>query len=510
MIIDRRRLTAGLVLFGASAGARAALAGSAPRAPAFAADIDAAVARALEILPDIPGLSVAVYTPEGTHARGYGLADVEAGVRSDADTAYYIASSTKSFTALAMAALHRRGEIDLDGPVTGVAPGAPFPAAVGADRVKVRDLLTHTSGLSNDPISYRVAYTGQHDAPTLWRLLGETQPNAEAPLGKHQYTNDGYNILTVLTDRRLGVRWQDLLEREIFRPAGMTRTTAYMSRARAAGRTVAQGYVSGLPEGRTRVQLMKVDATMQSAGGLVMSANDAVRWLELMANDGKVGGRQVVDAEAVRMTRAGAVDTGEVRANDFGANRYSLGWNIGRYGDEDVFFHYGGFAGFRAHVSYIPARRIGVAVLANDSSIGGRLGDAVAKYAYGRASGDATAAATFDAAVRTLADGVGPGRDAVKADREKRALRPWTLSRPRAAYTGTYVSPAMGEIVVRNQGDDLHVAFGQMRAKAEPFTQPETIRVELVPFSGSVIGFSPGEGPPEALNYLGARFDRTA
>lgn len=506
MQIDRRSLAAGLVLFGASAGA--ARAGGAVRAPAFAADIDAAVARALAKLPEVPGLGVAVYSAQGTHARGYGLADAEAGTPSDADTAYYIASSTKSFTALAMAALHRRGEIDLDGPVSAVAPGAPFPAAVGADRARVRDLLTHTSGMSNDPIGFRVAYTGQHDAPTLWRLLGETQPNAEAPLGKHQYTNDGYNILTVLTDRRLGMRWQNLLEREIFRPAGMTRTTAYMSRARAAGRTVAQGYVSGLPEGRTRVPLMKVDATMQSAGGLVMSARDAARWLELMANDGKVGGRQVVDAEAVRITRAGAVDTGEVRAGDFGANRYSPGWNIGRYGDDDIFFHYGGFVGFRAHVSYIPARRIGVAVFANDSSVGGRLGDAVAKYAYGRLTGDPAAQTAFDAAVEGLAGSLQQGRDAVKADREKRAQRPWTLSRPRAAYAGTYVSAALGEIEVRAEGDDLHVRFGQMRSKAEPFVQPETIRVELVPFNGSVIGFDPAAGPPAALTYMNVRFER--
>lgn len=504
MKITRRSLTAGLALMAAPAIARAG-AGRHAAAP----DIDAAVARALARLPDVPGLGVAVYSAEGSYARGFGLADAEAGKRSDADTAYYIASSTKSFTALAMAALHRRGLIDLDGAVAGVGPGAPFPADCGADKARVRDLLTHTSGMSNDPIGFRVAYTGQHDPATLWRLLGETRPNAEAPLGKHDYTNDGYNILTVLTDRKLGVRWQDLLEREIFRPAGMTRTTAYMSQARAGGRTVAQGYVSGLPEGRTRVPLMKVDATMQSAGGLVMSPNDAVRWLELLANDGLVGGRRAVDAEAVRLTRTGAVQTGETRAEDFGGDRYSLGWNIGRYGQEDIFFHYGGFVGFRAHISYIPARRLGVAVFANDSSVGGRLGDAVAKYAYARLSGEAAADATFDAAVERLSGSLQQGRDAVKADREKRAARPWTLSRPRAHYAGTYVSPSMGEMVIAASGEDLQVSFGQLRSRAEPFTLPESIRVELVPFSGAPIAFEMGpDGAPVALRTNGERFQR--
>lgn len=505
MKITRRSLTAALALLAAPAAARAA----ARNHPA-AADLDAAVTRALGKLQGVPGLGVALYSPDGIYARGFGLADAEAGARSDADTAYYIASSTKSFTALAMAALHRRGLIDLDGPVVAVAPGAPIPADAGADKARVRDLLTHTSGMGNDPISFRVAYTGQHDPATLWRLLGETKPNAEAPLGKHQYTNDGYNILTVLTDRKLGVRWQDLLEREVFRPAGMTRTTAYMSRARAAGWTVAQGYVSALPEGRVRVELMKVDATMQSAGGLIMSPRDAVRWLELLANDGRVGGRQAVDAEAVRLTRAGAVDTGEVREDDFGADRYSLGWNIGRLVDEDIYFHYGGFAGFRAHISYIPAKRLGVAVFANDSSVGGRLGDAVAKYAYARVLGDASAEATFDAAVDKLVTGLPQGIASVKADREKRAARPWLLTRPRADYAGTYVSPTLGEIVVRAEGEALHVSFGQMRAKADPFTQPESIRVELVPFSGSAILFEVGANGVPALRYMDARFERVS
>src|SRR5262249_40394144 len=106
MDITRRSLTAaGLALVATPALARAPALAPAPRVSAAAADIDAAVARALAAIPEIPGIAVAAYSREGTHARGYGLADVEAGKRSDADTAYYIASTTKSFTSMAMAKL---------------------------------------------------------------------------------------------------------------------------------------------------------------------------------------------------------------------------------------------------------------------------------------------------------------------------------------------------------------------------------------------------------------------
>jgi CubicO group peptidase (beta-lactamase class C family) len=479
----------------------------APMPDAMRAELDARIGRAFERVGVAAGLGVAVYTRHGTYARGFGVTDVETREPVTADTAFYIASSTKSFTALAMAILAERGELDLDATVAQFAPDAPFPAAARAGEVRLRQLLSHTSGMSNDAIGFRVAFTGQHDPPTLWQLLAATEVNQKAPLGTFEYTNVGYNMLTVLTDRRLGVRWQDLLQREIFGPAGMAHTTAIMSRAAAERWSLARPHAS-FDDAPRRVYLQKVDATMQSAGGMITSASDAARWLALMIEDGKLGGRAVVAPAAVRATRAPQAPVNDKRET-YAHEHYGMGWYIGRYRDDALVDHFGGFVGARSHISYLPERGVGVAAFSNTTGSASNLVDAVANYVYDRMAERADADAILDAAVDEILRKHADLRARVEADRAARAGRAWTLSQPRAAYAGTYVNDRYGTIEVNTDGEALHVRFGVLRSVAEPATKPDAIRVELVPLRGEPIEFDLGGGSaPTAATYDGQRYVR--
>ncbi len=342
----------------------------------------------MDRLGAVPGLAVAVYMRDGAYVRGFGVTDVETGERADADTSFYIASSTKPLTALALAALHERGEIDLDESLPSYAPDAPFPDTVRPDDVTFRHLLSHTGGVANGPLGFRLAFTGQHDAQTLWRLLASCTPNEDAPLGEFDYTNDGYDIATVLSDRVLGVTWQDLLAREIFSPAGMVRSTAIMSHAQSAGWSIAKPHRIDAEGRMRRIYLEKTDRTMQSAGDVIMSANDALRWLELMIERGCIGRRHVAPAGVIETTRAPLADVGETFA-EYAREQYGLGWYLSRYRDERLFHHFGGFAGARAHVSYMLDRGVGVAAFVNDDTASFAFVDAIANYVY-----DLTANAT--------------------------------------------------------------------------------------------------------------------
>jgi CubicO group peptidase (beta-lactamase class C family) len=454
-----------------------------------------------------PGLAVAVYTPDGTYSRAFGFADLESGARASADTAFYIASSTKPLTALALAALQARGELDLDQTLATFAPDAPFPAAVRPSEVQLRQLLTHTHGIENAPLGFRLAFTGQHDPETLWRLLASSSVNEDAPLGTFAYTNEGYNIATVLTDRRLALPWHELLQREIFTPARMSRASARMSRARGGNWSVARPHGLAGNGAMGPIYLEKTDQTMQSAGGVIMSANDAVRWLELMCEDGRIDARQIVPAEAVAASR---IPRAEVNANFNGYERrhYGLGWYIGPHRDEQMLHHFGGFAGFRAHVSYIPARRTGVAVFLNEDSVTADMVDAIANLIYDRTAGRSDAQARFDAAL----DDVVADRDRqiarAAADRAARAEREWLLTRPIDAYAGVYENQTWGRIEVEASASGLAVSYGVLHAVAEPFTRPDSIRLELVPGMGVPMLFI-GEGPsPQALVFRGQSFAR--
>src|SRR4051812_27970199 len=85
----------------------------------FSTAYEAQIRKTLEMFPDLPAIAIVVIKddqPIFLHA--YGMADKEAGIQADPDTLFYIASSTKSFTALAAAMLDGEGKIKLSDPVT--------------------------------------------------------------------------------------------------------------------------------------------------------------------------------------------------------------------------------------------------------------------------------------------------------------------------------------------------------------------------------------------------------
>ena len=141
--MNRRNL-----LFSAGAAALAACASAPRRQFPLAADLDAAIARAMQF-GLAPGLSVAVYTREGAYARGFGVTDVETGEPASADTAFYIASSTKPLTALALAKLHHRGALNLDDTLAAFAPDAAFPAVARSSEARLRPSAAASSSCAS-------------------------------------------------------------------------------------------------------------------------------------------------------------------------------------------------------------------------------------------------------------------------------------------------------------------------------------------------------------------------
>ena len=485
-----------------------------PREAAFAEAADALIAETLDRFGTVPGLAVAVVRDGRTvYARGFGYADVEAGIPATPDTPFYIASATKPFTALLAALLDRDGALSLDASLASLFPDVAFDPAIEADSVTVRHLLSHTAGIDNGPIGFRAAYTGQHTPERMRQLLAGTAVEEDAPRGMYEYTNVGYNILSLRLDELAGGPWQDLLAARVFGPLGMTRTTAYASEAAAWGPAVP--YAVHPERGVERIDLVKHDDTMQAAGGLVASANDLARWLIVHLDAGRLDGAQAVPADVVaEVHRPVAEDRGE-RYGPLGRDGYALGWHTGTYDGEPMLHHLGGFAGFHAHTSFMPGRDVGVVVLANESNTGGRLATLLATFVYDwwdAAPGetDAVVAEAREAAGE-LHDGLRNALARYGQQLAERAERTWQLSLAPAAYAGTFAHPDYGTIVVEARPTDaapLAVRFGRLYAVATPFTEPETARVELIPGRGQVVTFTVEDGRAVALRWDGLTFAR--
>lgn len=503
---------AGFVLAASTAAAQPAPSLSSAR-PAdvrrFAADFDAFLSGMTARFPDLPSLTVVVTRSSGPiYARSFGRADLASGRAATPDTLYYIASSTKSFLSLAFAALAARGEISLDWALAELAPDVRFPPELQADRVTLRHLLSHTHGLTGTGIAYRVAYTGEHDPATLWRQLPRLRPNREAPLGTYRYTNLGYNVAAMLVERRLGRRWQDIVDREVLVPLGMTHSlTQGTDRARRR-LPFAVPYTTMTPAGSAPVYLLKHDDTMQSSGGMFASASDVARFLraQLAAEQGRGTGR--LSAAVIAGTHRPIARIDE-RRDVFPASGYGLGWYSGEVSGTTLFYSMGGFPGARSHMSFMPGRDVGVAALTNDDGIGVPLADLAAKYAYAWfAEGPEAAGATGTQWLERISQQFTRLRAGVTSARAEQAARPWRLSQPIAAYTGRYCNEDYGTIVISDHGGRPAMAMGRLRANATPFDRPETVRVEPVPGEGRLLSFTLEGGRATALVFDEDRFTR--
>ena len=115
------------------------------------------------------------------------------------------------------------------------------------------------------------------------------------------------------------------------------------------------------PGSNARLYLVKEDDTMQSAGGIYSTASDMARWLT--ANLAAAHGVPTpIPADVIAATHR-PVAAMEERFEMFRRTGYGLGWYSGEFGGETLYHSFGGFAGARAHVSFMPARDVGVAVL---------------------------------------------------------------------------------------------------------------------------------------------------
>jgi CubicO group peptidase (beta-lactamase class C family) len=393
---------------------------------------------------------------------------------------FYVASTTKSFTGLAAAMLDLEGKFHLDAPLSRYLSEARLKPPRRADSITIRQLLSHSHGIAGGPVEIRLAYTGEYQGnQQLVALLAEHNP---LPDQSYRYSNLGYNVAAMAMEQVTGESWKETLQRLIFTPLGMKSTSAFVSRFPAERLAMPYG---STPAGFARIRYGKTDANMQSAGGLVTTLEDYARWLEAHLNDGRVDGKQVLPAAAVREAhRPQARYARNVRG--LAMVGYGLGWNIGLLNGQDTLFtHGGGFAGFSTSMSFVPAHRVGIVVMANTSGLGGALTDLAAQAVYGIVTGGAPLTADSLAALRGI---VVRERENINADRARRAARPQTTPLPFAAYAGRYENPLLGTLVLTlNPEGKLEARAGVAWSAVEVYDGTKhQLRVELFG-SGSVL-----------------------
>ncbi|HYE57815.1 MAG TPA: serine hydrolase domain-containing protein, partial [Rhodothermales bacterium] len=156
-------------------------------------------------------------------AQAYGMADREATRPNTLDTRFYIASMNKMFTAVAIGQLVEQGKLSFDDPVSKFIPD--FPNAQDAQRIQIKHLLTHTSGLG----FYWSPRFDQERPQTVAAMLNIARDNAQldfAPGTSWGYSNTGFLLLGAIIEKVTGQSYYDYVQRNVYERAGMTATGA--------------------------------------------------------------------------------------------------------------------------------------------------------------------------------------------------------------------------------------------------------------------------------------------
>src|SRR5580704_16152504 len=302
----------------------------------------------------IPGLALGVYR-DGmmVKAEGYGLANLEWDVPVKADTLFQSGSVGKQFTATAVMMLVEEGKVGLDDPVQKYFPDAPD----SWKNIKIRNLLSHTSGLGE----YENAARTKPDGPFYLRLdMNEDElykritamPMDFQPGEDWRYRNTNYVLLGIMIHRVTGKFYGDYLQERIFQPLGMTSTRIISDRDiiphRAAGYELVKGELknqdwvsptfNSTADGTlyfTVLDLEKWDAALYTEKLLKRSSLDQM-WTVMKLNNGKPN-----------------------KAN------YGFAWEINEINGHKVIEHGGAWQGFTCAISRYVDDKLTVVVLTN-------------------------------------------------------------------------------------------------------------------------------------------------
>jgi CubicO group peptidase (beta-lactamase class C family) len=319
-----------------------------------------------------PGAAVLVIRGRAVvYSAALGLADVERRIPIGPRTAFDIASVSKQFTAALAMMLHEEGRLDYDAPVVRFLP----ELSRFGDRMTVRHLLTHTSGL---PDYYEALARSRGDGgwvsnrEALDYLARQGAP-VFPPGDRFQYSDAGYEMLALVLEKVAGEPFGGLLRRRIFEPLGMNDTRLrdrpdVVVPNRARGYTLRrEGFVA---EGRHPMDCLV------GSGAINTTIDDLFRWDQALASERLV--RRATFEEALR----------PMRLNDGTDSDYGFGWFLREDHGHRRLEHPGSWQGFQAFIARYPDDRFTVVLLANRSDL--NLGDLADRIVRIYASSDGT------------------------------------------------------------------------------------------------------------------------
>lgn len=252
-------------------------------------------------------------------SKGFGTLSPESGSPAvTADSIFLLASITKPVTACALMLLVERGMVTLEDPVSHY-----LPEFQGGEREKVRvaDLLAHTSGLP-DMLPENLELRRAHSPLSDFVRRTFATPLLYPPETDFRYQSMGILLAGEIVERLTGKRLRDFEEAEIFAPLGMKHSSLGMGKHR-----ISDTVWCAVPNDSAEMRSFGPNSPYwrdmgHPWGGMHSSANDLAILLQTFLDGGSYGGKRVFSPAVVRrMTEDQNTRIGKP---------WGLGWALGR------------------------------------------------------------------------------------------------------------------------------------------------------------------------------------
>ncbi|MBB5895548.1 CubicO group peptidase (beta-lactamase class C family) [Kutzneria kofuensis] len=300
----------------------------------------------------VPGAVLGISSPGWSGVAATGVCNSRTGAAVRPDSVFHLGSITKVFLTTAIMRLVQDGRLDLDKPVSAVLPELALGDAEVTDRVSLRHLLTHTSGIDGDVF----VDTGRGD-DCIARYVAQLADVAQnSPLGATwSYCNSGFSLAGRVVEQVTGQVWDAAMKDLVFDPLGLADTLTLpedaLLRSTAVGHTV--------EDGRTiPVRQWQLPRSIGPAGLIASTVSDLLTFARLHLD----GGGELLTTSSVEQMQAEQV---RVDAKYSLADTWGLGWMRLAWDGQTLIGHDGSTIGQQSHLVMLPSQGLAVALLTN-------------------------------------------------------------------------------------------------------------------------------------------------
>jgi CubicO group peptidase (beta-lactamase class C family) len=417
----------------------------------------------------VPGVAIAVVqNGETVLLKTYGQRDVEAGLPTTPQTQFTICSITKTFTATGLAMLVDEGRLDWTKPVRDYVPEFRLHDPTATDRITVRDLLSHHTGL---PRHDWIWMPGDLSRAEMLAAMRYIEPSRDVRT-TYQYSNLGYNAASIVAERISGLSWEDFTRTRIAERLKMPVTFTVEDLATAEDAAIPY---SMHRDQRQRTKFCPIRAV--AAGGINTSVAAIANWMKFLLDDGEFEGERLLSAALVREMQAPLVHVAAPDFAEFGHSHYGLGFGSTTYRGERIVGHSGGWIGWSTLMRLMPDRNLGVAVFCNRG--GAPVPSILINHVLDRLCGNEPV--PWLERLRDLRRKALAQEEIDEQTRQKARKQNAPPSHELSEYAGAYEHPAYGRMTITTTGDNLHWVY---RTFSGPLTHRhyETFEVPQLPY----------------------------